>query len=148
MKEIMNDSALKKAHWTFWLITNFYMAWNVLGVLNFINQFNLDAVASFPESHQAIIIDRPVWATLGFAIAVFAGSMACLLLLLRKKSALQLFYTSLSGVILTMIHTFRALEASGGFNPVDTLTLLTMPLLLAVVMIWYARTTITRGWVN
>ncbi|MFT5506007.1 MAG: hypothetical protein ACI845_001666 [Gammaproteobacteria bacterium] len=143
----MNDAAATKIHWTFWLITNFYMAWNILGVLNLVNQFNSDVVASFPESHQAIIVDRPIWATLGSAIAVFAGSLSSLLLLFRKKSALQYFYTSLFGVILTMIHTVRALEASSGFSLVDTLTMLVMPLLLAAVMIWYAKTTMSKGWV-
>jgi hypothetical protein len=68
-----------------------------MGVMNFIVQMKADALASFPESHRAIIEGRPTWATGAFAIAVFGGALGCLLLLFRQSAAYYLFIASLLG---------------------------------------------------
>ena len=87
----MNDETVGRVHWSFWAIGAVTLIWNVMGVINFFMQMNADALASFPESHRAIIEGRPAWATGAFAIAVFGGALGCLLLLLRKSAAYLLF---------------------------------------------------------
>jgi hypothetical protein len=61
------------------------LIWNVLGCVNFFAQMNPDMVASYRESEQAIIQGRPLWATVGFAVAVFGGALGCVLLLFKKR---------------------------------------------------------------
>ena len=82
----MNDETAGRVHWSFWAIGAVALVWNVMGVINFFAQMNADALASFPESHRAIVVGRPAWATGAFAIAVFGGALGCLLLLLRKSA--------------------------------------------------------------
>ncbi|MCH9016029.1 MAG: hypothetical protein IH877_10130, partial [Gemmatimonadetes bacterium] len=82
----MNDKAVGSVHWSFWLIGAVMLIWNVMGCINFFVQINPDALASYPESHRAIIEGRPAWATGAFAVAVFGGALGCLLLLLRKSA--------------------------------------------------------------
>ena len=52
----MDEKTTNKPHWSFWGIGALTLLWNALGFVNFLVQMNPDAVATFPESHQAIII--------------------------------------------------------------------------------------------
>ena len=65
--------AMAKPHFSFWIIAGLGLVWNLMGCLNFITQMNADAVAKMPELYQLIISSRPLWATLAFGLAVFAG---------------------------------------------------------------------------
>jgi len=78
-----------------------------MGSLNFVMQMNADIVEGLPETHRAIIEGRPIWATAGFALAVFGGALGGLLLLFRISIAIHLFIASLLGAIVTMIHTIN-----------------------------------------
>jgi hypothetical protein len=75
----MNDKTVGGIHWSFWIISVVTLIFNVMGVINYFVQMNPDMLASFPESYRPIIEGRPAWATAAFAIAVFGGSLGCLL---------------------------------------------------------------------
>ena len=81
----MNDKTVKVVHWSFWIIGVVALIWNAMGVMNFIVQMDLDMVATYPESHRAIIMSRPAWATGAFGLAVFGGVLGCLLLFFTEK---------------------------------------------------------------
>ena len=137
--EVMNDKAESGIHWSFWAITVVALIWNVLGGVNFFAQMDADTVATFPESHRAIIEGRPIWATAGFALGVFGGSFGCVLLLLRKSAALYVFILSLLGMIVTMIHTIGVGSSKVSFSPVEIIVMIVMPLLVAAFLVWYSR---------
>ena len=71
----MNNERGQGVHWSFWLISIIALLWNVMGSINFFMQMNADIVAGLPETHRAIIEGRPLWATAGFALAVFGGAL-------------------------------------------------------------------------
>jgi len=73
-----------KPHWSFWVICIVALIWNVMGSINFIMQTNPEMLANYPETAQSLIASRPLWATIAFAIAVFGGALAEILLLLKK----------------------------------------------------------------
>jgi hypothetical protein len=56
----VNDKAINKVHWSFWVISIFMLIWNDLGCINFFVQMNPEMVASFRESEQAVISNRPL----------------------------------------------------------------------------------------
>ena len=141
----MNDETVGGVHWSFWAIGAVALIWNVMGVINFFVQMNADALASFPESHRAIVEGRPAWATGGFAIAVFGGALGCLLLLLRKSVAYYLFIASLVGVIVTMTHT---LGVGIDFGLGEILGIILMPLVVAAFLIWYSKQAESKGWMS
>ena len=132
-------------HWSFWVIGVLGLLWNAMACVNFIMQMNPEVVAKFPESHQAIIVGRPFWATAGFALCVFAGAFGCLLLLLKKSSAIYLFIISLLGVILTMIHTVMV---SGSFTPSEILIMIVSPTVVAILLLYYAIYSKKKSWIN
>jgi len=144
----MNDETVGGVRWSFWAIGAVTLIWNVMGVINFFVQMNADALASFPESHRAIIEGRPAWATGAFAIAVFGGALGCLLLLLRKSAAYYLFIASLLGVIVQLIHTLGIASSTIDFSPFDISMIILMPLVAAAFLIWYSKWAESKGWIS
>lgn len=145
MEDVMNDNATNGVHWSFWVIGAVALVWNVMGVINFFVQMSPEVLAAYRESERAIIEGRPIWATGGFAIAVFGGALGSLLLLLRKSAAYYLFIASLLGVIVTMIH---ALGVGIDFGLGEILGIILMPLVMAVFLIWYSKQAESKGWIS
>ena len=141
----MNDENAGGVRWSFWVIGVLALIWNVMGVINFFVQMNPDMLAAYRESERAIIEGRPAWATGAFAIAVFGGSLGCLLLLLRKSAAYYLFIASLLGVIVTMVHT---LGVGIDFSLGEILGIILMPLVVAAFLIWYSKQAESKGWIS
>ena len=144
----MNNETGQSVHWSFWVIGVVTLIWNAMGGMNFVMQMNPDAVAQFPESHRAIIEGRPAWATAAFGIAVFGGALGCLLLLLKKSIAYDLFMASFLAVIVTTIHTLRILNSTSDFSPFEMVLMIVMPLVVAAFLIWYSKWAEKQGWVS
>ncbi len=141
----MNNEKNNGIHWSFWTISSITLIWNVMGAINFFAQMNPDVLTAYRESERAIIEGRPVWATVGFAIAVFGGTLGSILLLLKKSAAFYLFIASLLGVIVTMIHT---LCVGIDFGIGEILGIILMPLVVAAFLIWYSKQAESRGWIR
>ena len=141
----MNEKNVSGIHWSFWVIGTIMLIWNVMGCINFIVQMNPEMVSSYREAEQVIIQGRPIWATIGFAIAVFGGALGCLLLLLKKSAAFYLFIASLLGVLVTMIHT---LSIGSPFDVGEIVGIILMPLVVAVFLIWYSKYAENKSWIN
>jgi len=137
----MNEVQIKP-HWSFWVICIIALIWNVMGSINFVMQTNPEMVANFPEAAQSLIASRPFWATIAFAVAVFGGVLAELLLLLKKAVAYYLFVASFLGALITNIHTFQVSSA------VDIWVGSLMSILIAAFLIWYSKLVKRKGWVN
>jgi hypothetical protein len=140
----MNDETVGGIHWSFWIISVVTLIFNVMGVINYFVQMNADSLASFPESYRPIIEGRPAWATGAFAIAVFGGSLGCLLLLLRKSAAFYVLIASLFGVIVTMMHIFGV----AGFSSFEIWIGVLMQLVVTAFLIWYSKLAERKGWTS
>lgn len=132
-------------HWSFWLICIVALLWNLMGCLNFIIQMNADVVSSYRETEVAIILNRPLWATIAFAIAVFGGALGSILLMLKRPTAIHLCVVSLIGVVVAVLHSLT-IEASLGIG--ELIGIVYMPLLLAVFLVWYAIHAYNKGWLQ
>ena len=95
-------------------------------------------LAALPVEQQPLYENIPAWVTGAFAIAVFGGALACILLLIRKKLATTLFLVSLLGVIVQtsyyvfMSDTVEVLGPEGLIMPI-------VVLLIGVFLLWYAK---------
>jgi hypothetical protein len=141
----MNESGVKKIHWSFWVVTISMLIWNIMGCVNFFVQMNPEMISSYRENEQAIIQGRPLWATMGFAVAVFGGAIGCVILLLNKSTAVYLFIASLLGVLLATAHT---LGVGIEFGPGEIFGIVLMPTIVAVFLIWYSLYAKNKGWVS
>ena len=140
----MNDKTVGGIHWSFWIIIVVTLIFNAMGVINYFVQMNPDSLASFPEHYRTIIEGRPAWATGGFAIAVFGGTLGCFLLLLRKSFAFYVFTASLLGVIASMMHIFGV----AGFSSFEVWMGVLMQLVVTVFLIWYSKKAESKGWIS
>ncbi len=140
----MNDKTVGGIDWSFWIISVVTLIFYVMGVINYFVQMNPDMLASFPESYRPIIEGRPAWATAAFAIAVFGGSLGCLLLLVRKSAAFYVLLVSLLGVIVSMMHIFGV----AGFSSFEVWMGVLMQLVITVFLIWYSKLTERKGWTS
>ena len=140
----MNEKTTNAIHWSFWVIGIVALVWNILGSINFFMHMNPDVLASYRASERVIVEGRPLWATGGFALAVFGGTLGCLLLLLRRSAAYYTLIASCLGVLVTMTHT---LSMGIDFGTGEIVGILFMPLAVAAFLVWYAKYAELRGWI-
>ena len=133
----MNNT--QKPNAFFWIIGILALLWNIMGVVAYLGQAYMtdDVLNKLPEADQEWYNNVPAWVTAAFAIAVFAGFIACIGLLLRKKWAVTLFVISFIGVLVQQIYNFFIqdfVELTG--------QRLYMPIIVVIIagfLMWYSK---------
>ena len=133
----------------FWIVAVIALVWNLMGVMNFIGQVTMspEALATLPENQQTYIQTVPSWAVSAFAIAVFGGTLGCILLLLRKKLAIILLTISLIGILVQMFHAFFISDSTDDFGPGGFI----MPIMIIVIgilLVWFSKSAKSKGWIS
>ncbi len=97
-----------KAPIWFWIIGAVTLIWNGIGVFAYLQQVMMSAeeFAAMPPAQQELLAAQPFWVLAAFAIAVFAGFVAAIALLMRKRVAVRLFSVSLLAVIVQLSSYF------------------------------------------
>lgn len=132
----------------FWVVAVLALLWNAVGVVMFFMQVNMppDALAAMPAAQRAVYEATPSWLNAVFAVAVFAGLLGAVGLLLRRRWAIALFALSLAAIVAQMLLAYTVTPAWEGYGP----TGLVMPVLLVAIgafLFWYARRAAARGWI-
>ncbi len=136
---------MTKPHWSFWAICILALIWNALGCTNFVLQMNPENVAGLPDSYRSSIVERPIWATVGFAIAVFGSVVGCVLMLLRRALAYHVFVISLIGIVAVLGYTALAVL---GTDSSSILIGTIMSLIVGVFLVWYASFAKRKNWIG
>jgi hypothetical protein len=136
----MSDLLDDKPELSFWIIGAFALVWNLIGLVFYYSHVSMtpEALEGFTEAQQAFFSSTPVWATSAYAVAVTAGVLASLFLLLRKAWAVPLFLLSLVGIVVQDLHAFvisDGLEAWG----TDGIYLPAFVLVVAIALLAYSR---------
>ncbi len=148
MGKFKDERMNNKIHWAFWLFAILGLLWNVGGIINYMMQMKPDFVADLPDTHRAIIEGRPAWATGGFAVGVFGGTIGCLFLLLRKPLAGLVFMISLMGIFVTMIHTLQVVVAKETFAVSEIFVMILLPILVANLLIGLTFFAMKNNWLS
>jgi len=133
---------------SFWIISVIALLWNLMGVNQYIQQaYNTDSFRMMYTEEQLKIMDAtPAWSTAAFAIAVFAATLGCIALLMRKKWANSLFIISFLGIIVQNIDAFNRFTISEYKTPELVMTIM-IPL-IAIFLIWYSKRAISKNWIS
>lgn len=130
----------------FWALAAVGLLWNLYGVWAYLS--HVGAVGGgMSEAEAALAATMPVWATAAFAIAVFAGELGAVGLVMRKTWARPLLLLSLAAVIVQQIWflglsgALDTLGAAGAGLPVAII-------LVAIVLAWLADKSVKRGWLG
>ncbi len=86
----------------FWVIAVLALLWNSMGINAYIQQaYKTDSFKEMYSAEQLEIINNlPSWYTAIFAIAVFVSVLGCILLLLRKRLAINVFLIACIAVVI------------------------------------------------
>lgn len=143
MSEIINN----KAPTWFMIVAVVALIWNLLGVMAYISQVMMspETFAALPEAQRQLVETTPAWATAAFAIAVNAGALGCLLLVLKRNLAGVLLQLSLAGVLVQMIHAFFLSKSFEVFGP-GGLIMPIMVIAIAIYLVVLAARAKANGW--
>ncbi len=139
---------LEKAPTYFWIVSGVFLLWNLMGVMAFVMQITMspETLATLPEGERALYESTPAWANAAFGLAVFAGTLGSLFLLLRKAWALPALVASLVGIAVQLFHAFALSDALQVLGPGG----LVMPILVTVGgvgLLFFARSAQSRRWI-
>ena len=131
----------------FWIISVIALVWNLLGVMAFTMQLTMsdEARAQLPELERTMYANIPSWYMMAFGIAVFAGTLGCLALLLRKKWAFILFVISFIAITAQQIYMFALSDIGKSMNTGQLSMTLSIPI-IGLFLIWFARKKAAKGW--
>jgi hypothetical protein len=120
------------------------LLWNLMGCAAFLSDLRLtpEDVAKMSAAQQAMYAARPAWSIGATGLAVIAGALGCVGLMLGKRWSLPLFVVSLLGVIGQDVSMF------GGSGPIDSTAVVLQGLVfvIAVALVLLARKAIGKGW--
>ncbi|TBN06571.1 hypothetical protein EYD45_01415 [Hyunsoonleella flava] len=139
----MSNSTSNKAPIWFWIVSVIALVWNGIGVNQYLQQaYDTESYrAMYSPEQLEIAANMPAWVTAAFAIAVFAGTLAAIGLLLRKSWSVKLWLLSLLAVIVQMGYILINGYAS-------SIGMTIMILVLAFFFVWFARKSEANGWLS
>jgi len=123
----------------FWIVSILALLWNSFGVFQFFVEMSMteEMLAEYPQDIQNFMHHAPSWFTYAFGIAVFAGALGSLALVLRRKLALSLLLISFLAVLAMTYYDFVVQ------NDVSmTAEFSTMPIIvfvIALLLVLFAR---------
>ena len=138
-----------KPNTLFWVIGIIALIWNGMGVMAYIGQAYMtdEMKAALPEAERALYENVPAWVTAAFAIAVFGGTVACILLLMKKKMAKTVFLISLIAIITQMTYNLFMSKASEVYGP-GGMIMPIMVIVIGVFLLLYSKKCIEKGWLS
>jgi hypothetical protein len=131
----------------FWIISLIALIWNLMGVNQYIQQAYMTESfkAMYTEEQLEMITSAPSWVIAVFAIAVFAGFLGALALLLRKKIAKTLFIISLIAIVAQMYHNLFVIDSVAIYGPGAAIMPIVV-LVFALFLLWYSKFVDKKNW--
>ena len=125
------------------------LIWNLLGVFAFIMHLMMtpEMISKLPLDQQAAYSNVPLWSTIAFAVAVFGGTLGCILLLAKNAFATPTFALSLVAIFTQQFHNFivinsiKMLGVSAVFMPI-------LVIVIAFLLLYLSIKSKQQGWLN
>lgn len=139
----MTTTSINKPPIWYWLLSIIALVWNGMGVNAYLQQaYNTESYQTmYSEEQLEIAANMPAWVTAAFAIAVFAGALGAIGLLLRKSWAVKLWLLSLIAVIVQMGYIL--------INGHESSMLMTILIIVfALLFVWFSRMSQSKGWLS
>ena len=134
---------------SFYWIAGVALFWNLMGLGAYVSQVTMspEVLNAMPDADRALYENIPTWATAAFAIAVNAGVLGCLLLLLRKSWALPVLIVSLVGVLIQNFNSFVLMNALSVVGPVGAAASAAV-VVIGAYLVWMANDAKGKGWLS
>ena len=134
---------------SFWIIGIVALLWNIIGIMAFSMEVLMtpEALDALPAAERELYESSPLWLYFVYGVAVFGGTLGCVLLLMKKATANRVFVVSLIAILIQMLYSIfftKSLDVYG-------LTALIMPVLviaIAIFLVWYTKNAEAKGWIS
>lgn len=142
----MSEAQASKTPRHLWIIGILALLWNLMGAFDYLmtKTKNEAYMGQFSPEQLEFFYDFPAWLTAFWAVAVWGGVLAAVLLLMRKKLAVPVFVVSFLCMVVTAIHNYGfagAADIVGGMG----LAFSAIVFVVALALIFYARSLTTKG---
>lgn len=138
----MSEVIKAKLPASFWIVGALFLLWNLFGCAMYLWDVTASEEAILAiENGEAMLAAKavyPIWAKAAYALAVWGGLLASILLLMRKKLAVPLYILSVVTAIICFIPSFTVpeMKAAGG----DTYWLMpVIVVLIGLIEVWWSR---------
>lgn len=133
----------------YWAVATVALLWGAMGCYAYVTQVSMDsaALAQLPAEQREIWAAMPGWAVGAYAVAVWAGLLGAVGLLLRRSWAKLAFAASLVAVIVQFGWSFlatpilRSMGASAALFPAFIL-------IVTASLLWFSGYAAKRGWLR
>lgn len=145
----MNYEKTKIPIW-FWVVSIFFLLWNIMGLFSFLAHtfISNEALAELPLNERELYGEYPLWTTIVFAIAVIAGMIGAVGLVLKKKWSKMAFIISLLAIIPQMIHNVFFTKAIEVYGAVEAVTMPSLVVVIGFFLLWFSMLAIKKHWLN
>jgi hypothetical protein len=127
-----------------------FLLWNFIGIGAFVMQWNLDLTAlAKTDPYQAkTFAEMPGWAWATYAVAVVAGTLSGICLVLRRWAAVILAGIEVIAVIIQFGYTFFGTDLLSHKSMAETVPLPAAIIIIAILQFFYARWLAAKGVLN
>ena len=133
----------------FLIVSIIALLWNLMGLSAFVMMMlttEAQMAESLPEK-QELYKNTPIWVSIAFALAVIAGTLGSVGLVMRKKWAMPVLILSLLGVIAQQTYMFflsNTFEVEGS----AAMALPILVLIIAIALVWFSKMSIGKNWLT
>jgi hypothetical protein len=145
----MNEKQQVKPPMWFWVVCILALLWNLMGVGAYLQQVFMSAedLELLTQEQRQLMEVQPVWVHGAFAIAVWAGALGCIALLLRKKWAYGVLIVSLLGILGQMSYMFF-MSDTFAVNGSSAMAMPIMIILVGFLLVFLARAATDKKWLR
>lgn len=125
------------------------LIWNAFGIFTYLMSVTMgdEVLASMSEAERALYTDIPLLVTSAYAIAVFAGTLGSVGLLMRKAWCVPVFILSLAAILVQMGHALFISEMIA-VRGIGAAVLPVLIVVVAALLVWYSREARAKGWLG
>lgn len=145
----MTVSSSTPPRW-YWIASALALVWMVIGVLAWGADLMMDeaALAQMSAAQQQLYSSRPQWLFIVYAIAIFAGLLGSIGLLMRKRWSVVAFIVSLCAIVVQFSYTLTALDAIGLLGPTAALPFPIVIFTIGLLLLGLSIKAKNAGWLS
>jgi len=127
--------------WHLWIVGTLGLLWSAIGAFDYVmtETRNATYMSAFTPEQLAFFYGFPAWVIAAWAIAVWGGVLGSVLLLMRNRFAVWVFFVSLAGLLLTTFHNYVLSNGMAIFGDAGSQVLTLLILLISLGLFLYAR---------